>query len=334
MGDAISDIGDAKLNARILQWDFAQTFRDPLNLYQLNFFHPARYVLAFSENLYGVAVFGFPLLAAGASALVNYNVLLLLGMFLSALAAWALAREITGDPLASVLAGLVFAFLPWRFSQLPHLQFQWAGFLCLSLLFLLRYLERGSTKGPGAVRDLLCVERAVQRALRALLGVPGRPDAGLLRPGRRRGRAPAVAKGAILATVLGGLVFVPFALPYREASRLYGMRRYLGEVLHLLGAAERFSLAGMRNRLSGDATARWTRRGGRFVSRACFPSRSRPRRVVQLRRGAALERAPRGARRRSRGRRRSRPHSGCRDPPARRGLDLRPWRARACGSAR
>ena len=123
LGDALTDVGDAKLNARILQWDFAQTLRDPLNLYQLNFFYPTRYVLAFSENLYGVAVFGFPALWSGASALFNYNLLLLLGMFLSAISAWALSREVTGDPIASVLAGLVFAFVPWRFSQLPHLRF-------------------------------------------------------------------------------------------------------------------------------------------------------------------------------------------------------------------
>ena len=36
-----------------------------------------------------------------------------------------------------------YAFLPWRLSQLPHFQFQWGVFLCLLLLFLLRYLEAG-----------------------------------------------------------------------------------------------------------------------------------------------------------------------------------------------
>ncbi len=296
MGDAISDIGDAKLNARILQWDFAQTFRNPLNLYQLNFFHPARYVLAFSENLYGVAVFGFPLLAAGASALVNYNVLLLLGMLLSALAAWALARELTGDPLASVLAGLVFAFLPWRFSQLPHLQFQWAGFLCLSLLFLLRYLER------GARRDLVLY--GICFAWNALCNVHYALFSGFLvgltlaffvlggaGDGRRR------LRGVILATVLGGLVFVPFALPYREASRLYGMRRYLGEVFHFSGQPSDFLSTGMRNRFSGDATARWTRAEGDFFP-GVLPVALAVAAVVQLRRGGRSN-APHEARARS-----------------------------------
>jgi len=32
LDDALSDVGDAKLIARILQWDYAQTLRDPLNL--------------------------------------------------------------------------------------------------------------------------------------------------------------------------------------------------------------------------------------------------------------------------------------------------------------
>jgi len=256
LDDALSDVGDAKLIARILQWDYAQTLRDPLNLYQLNFFHPAKYVLAFSENLYGVAVFGFPLLAAGASALLNYNVLLLLGMFLSALAAWALAREITGDPIASAVAGLVFAFLPWRFSQLPHLQFQWAGFLCLLLLFLLRYLDRGRTRdlvlyGICFAWNALCnVHYALFSGL--LVGVTlvvfVLGDAG---DGRRRWR------GALVATLLGGLVFVPFALPYREASRLYGMRRYLGEVLAFSARWTYFLSAGDKNRLYGAGTEAW-----------------------------------------------------------------------------
>jgi hypothetical protein len=261
MGDALSDVGDAKLVTRILQWDFAQTFRDPLDLYQLNFFHPARDVLAFSENLYGVAVFGFPVLAGGASPLFNYNLLLLAGMFLSAVSAWALAREVTGDPIASVLAGLVFAFVPWRFSQIPHLPFQWGGFLCLSLLFLLRYLDRGSRRdaalfGACFAWNALCnVHYALFSGflvgLTLLLFAAGDVP--------ERGRR---LRGAILAAALGALAFAPFALPYREARQLYGMRRYLGETLVFSARLSDFLSAGARNRLYGVATERWARAEG------------------------------------------------------------------------
>jgi len=131
------------LNAWILHWDFHQVFRDPIHLFDANIFFPARLALAFSENLLGAAVFGFPLYAFGASTLVVYNVLFLLGMFLSAIGAWALAREVTDDPAASLLAGFVYAFLPWRIEQIPHIQFQWGAFLPLLLLFLLRYFDSG-----------------------------------------------------------------------------------------------------------------------------------------------------------------------------------------------
>jgi hypothetical protein len=283
LDDALTDLWDAKLNARILQWDFHQTFHDPLRLYQLNFFYPSRDVLAFSENLWGVSLFGFPLLAAGASPLANYNVLLLLGMFLSAWAAWALARDVTGDPISSAVAGLVFAFLPWRFSQLPHLQFQWAPFLCLTLLFLLRYLDGGRT------RDAVLFAAAF--AWNALCNVHYAFYGGILvavalAVAMLQGRGDRTRwVGTLVAATAGSLVFLPFALPYREASALYGMRRYWGEILAFSGRWTDFLSAGQRNRLYGPLTKAWRGPEGDFfpglvpVLLAAFA-------VVRLRRAA------------------------------------------------
>ncbi len=210
------------------------------------------------------------------SALVNYNVLLLLGMFLSALAAWALAREMTGDPITSTLAGLVFAFLPWRFSQLPHLQFQWAVFLCLSACSSSCGISSEARGGTLVLYGICFGWNALCNVHYALfsgflvgltlaffaLGVAG--DA------RRRW------KRAVLATVLGGLVFVPFALPYREASRLYGMRRYLGEVRHFSGQAERLPVHGHAEPVLGRGDGAGGPGPRATSSRGSFPSRSRP----------------------------------------------------------
>ena len=263
LGDGLSDWGDAKLVTRILHWDFRQTFRDPVNLFHLNFFHPSRYVLAFSENFYGVALFGFPVLAAGAPALLNYNLLLLLGMFLSALSAWALARYVTGDPLAAVVAGLIFAFVPWRFSQLAHLQFQWGAFLCLLLLFLLRYLDQGRTRDAALFSvafgwNALCnVHYALFSGF--LVAVTLLLYAREHRPeGRRRVRV------AVLATALGALVFLPFALAYRRATEIYGMQRLFGEMEFFSGRWKSFLSAGDPNRLYGPLTVRWRAPEGDF----------------------------------------------------------------------
>jgi hypothetical protein len=263
LGDGLTDFGDAKLVTRILHWDFRQTFRDPANLFQLNFFHPARYVLAFSENFYGVSLFGFPVLAAGAPAIVNYNLILMLGMFLSALSAWALARYVTGDPLAAAVAGLVYAFVPWRFSQLPHLQFQWGGFLCLLLLFLLRYLDEGRTRDAVlfscalAWNGLCNLHYALFSGF--LVGVT------LLLYAMDRG--PATRRRlrvALLAAGIGALVVLPFALPYRTAEQLYGMKRYFGEMEFYSGRWGSFLSAGDKNRLYGKMTVPWRAPEGDF----------------------------------------------------------------------
>ena len=263
LSDTLSDVGDAKLNTRILQWDFRQTVSDPANLFQLNFFHPARYVLAFSENLWGVSLFGFPLLAAGASPLLNYNLLLLLGMFFSALSAWALARYVTGDPVASSVAGLVYAFLPWRLSQLPHIQHQWGGFLCLLVLFLLRYLDRGARRDQ-ALFALCFAWNALSNVHYALFSGFVLAVVLALFAAERTPQRGVRLRGALLAAGVGGLVFLPFAIPYRRAEELYGMKRYFEEVRTYSGRWGDFLSAGEKNRLYGALTRPWAAAEGDF----------------------------------------------------------------------
>ena len=117
----LPDLFDAKLTAWMFHWDFHQTFRDPLSLFDANIFHPARYALAFSENLYGAALFGFPLYAAGVSTLAASNVLFLLGVSLSGLAAWLLA----------------FAPSVWAEANIQRVYALNAMFLALALLLTL-----------------------------------------------------------------------------------------------------------------------------------------------------------------------------------------------------
>ena len=263
LGDGLADLWDAKLNARILSWDYEATVRPSRGLFHMPFFYPARYVLAFSENLYGASVFGFPLLAAGASPVLNYNVVFLLGMFLSALAAWALAREVTGDPVASLLAGIVYAYLPWRISQIPHVQHQWGAFLCLLLLFLLTYLDGGKRKdqilfGIAFGWNAICNVHfalfsgflvAAALALHAAWG------------GRERWRR---IGGALLAAGAGALAFAPFAIGYRKASELYHMQRYYGEMETYSGVWSDFLSAGSKNRFWGPMTQKWLKPEGDF----------------------------------------------------------------------
>ncbi len=261
-GSGLADLWDAKLNAWIFHWDYHQTFRNPLHLFDGNIFHPARYTLAFSENLWGAALFGFPLLAAGASTLFVYNFLFLLGMFLSALAAWALARYVTGDPAASLLAGLVYAFVPWRLSQIPHVQFQWGAFLALALLFLLRWLDGGRRRDLAlfglffAWNALANVHYAIFSGILVAVALVWEA----LTTGWRA--AASRIRASLLAVAIAGVVVSPFYVPYARAAKLYGMRRSAGEMRFYSARPSAFLVAGSQNKLWPPLTQRWARPEG------------------------------------------------------------------------
>jgi hypothetical protein len=264
VNDGLGDVWDAKLTAWILHWDFHQTFHDPMRLFDANIFFPDRYALAFSENLYGAALFGFPLYAAGVSTLAAYNVLFLLGMFLSALAAWALARDVTGDPAASLLAGVVYAFVPWRIAQIPHVQFQWGPFLALSLLFLLRFLDRGRKRDAllfgvfWAWNALANLHYAFFCAILVAVVLAYETVASL--DPAIRGRAGRI----LLAAGFASLALLPFLLPYRRASGLYGMERSQGEITVFSGRPVDFLTAGSQNRLYAPLTQKLGQAEGDF----------------------------------------------------------------------
>jgi hypothetical protein len=262
--DGLGDVWDAKLNAWIFHWDFHQTFHDPLRLFDANIFAPGRYALAFSENLYGAALFGFPLYAAGVSTLTAYNVLFLLGMFLSALAAWALARDVTDDPAASLIAGVVYAFVPWRIAQIPHVQYQWGPFLALSLLFLLRFLDRGRIRDAAlfglffAWNALANLHYALFCAILVAVVLAYELLASSDRSVRRR------VPGSLLAMALAFVVVLPFLIPYRKASRLYRMSRSAEEIRGFSGRPVDFLTAGPQNKLYAPLTQKLAQAEGDF----------------------------------------------------------------------
>jgi hypothetical protein len=270
MRSGMPDLWDDKLNAWIFHWDFHQVFRDPLRLFDANIFHPARHTLAFSENLFGAAVFGFPLYAAGASTLLTANVLMLLGMALSGIAAWALAREVTGDSAASLLAGIVYAFVPWRIAQLPHVQFQWGPFLALLLLFLLRALDGDSDADSGRRRDaalfgLFFAWNAVTNVHYALFSallvalVAAHAALTLDRSVFLRRARPVALAGAVAC-----LAALPFYVPYIRAAREYGMVRGEGEIETYSGRPVDFLTAGSQNKLYAPLTQKWSHAEGDF----------------------------------------------------------------------
>jgi hypothetical protein len=138
----IHDEIDPLLIAAILQWNATHI---PLSdaWWQLPIFHPTRDALAFSEHLLGVSVISAPIAWVTGQPILTANLVVLLTFPLCGWAAFALARHLTGSAGAGFIAGLVFAFGPYRLSQLAHLQMLSAQWIPLGLLSLHRFLDTG-----------------------------------------------------------------------------------------------------------------------------------------------------------------------------------------------
>lgn len=222
---AVADPGDPYINTWILDWDWHATLHQPRRLFEANAFYPAHDSLAYSENLYGIALLLFPLRALGVDALTAHNVAMLLGFAFSGFAAFLLGRMITGSALAGVAAGVFYAFVPFRFTQLPHVQHVFAGWLPMMLVALLHYARR-PTWGRAALfgaaflmNGLSNIHWLLFGSVVIVLSVP-------IAVPRPRDWARLLAATAVALALLA-----PFLYPYYSVSKTYGMRRTAAEAL-------------------------------------------------------------------------------------------------------
>lgn len=220
---AVSDPGDPYINTWILDWDWYATFHKPLQLFHANAFHPAKYSLAYSENLYGVAVLLFPLRAMGVGALTAYNVAMLAGFAFCGFAAYLLGLRLTNSWIAAMAAGVFYAFVPFRFVHAAHVQHVWGGWLPLLLLMLLRYAERPTRKRAIAFAAVF-VLNGLTNIHYLLFGAFATGITALLLLPRVKWRELAFAMAGAL------LLLAPFLYPYAAVAKLYGMQRTYEEV--------------------------------------------------------------------------------------------------------
>lgn len=129
---------DAFFSVWRLGWVAHQLRADPAHLFDANIFHPEKRTLLYSDAMLAPGFVGAPLIWAGVHPVAVHNLLLVAAFFLSALACYALCRELTGDAWAAVLGGVVFAFAPFRFGHIGHLELQWTAAMPLVLLVLHR----------------------------------------------------------------------------------------------------------------------------------------------------------------------------------------------------
>ncbi len=143
VGSAVADTdGDPLLNAWAMRWVQHILVTDPACFYDGNIFAPAPRSLAFSEALLPQALTAWPLWVLTRDALVAYNLSVLLTYVACATAMYGLCRAFGANRGASFAAGFLFAFAPFRFDNASHLQVLSMQGMPLTLLAVMRYVQR------------------------------------------------------------------------------------------------------------------------------------------------------------------------------------------------
>jgi len=228
--DYTPDAGDSYLNAWTLWWDFHQTFRAPLRLFDANILYPYQYTLAFSEHNYGLAALFFPLYALGLRPLTVHGIAVLTGFAFSGFGSFRLARTLTGSARGAWIAGLAFAFVPFRFHHLPHVNYLFAGWIPLLLEALVLYTRQPTVRRATwlgiayYLNALTCVHWFVLTLIPLAVSLICQASRYSLWRNRR------FWLYAAIAFTVASLALLPFLVPYIWVKELYGLERRADEV--------------------------------------------------------------------------------------------------------
>lgn len=255
---------DIYFNMWRLEWVAHAIANSPRDLFNGNIFYPEPRTLAFSDAMLVEGTIAAPLIWLGTAPVLVHNLMLLGAIALSGAAMFGFVRYLTGSRGAALLAGAIFAFAPYRFEHIMHMELQWTIWTPLAFLALHRTIDAGrirdglATGAAAALQLLSSVYYGI--FLATLLPVSGvLLQIGTSRTNVRRAMVP-LAAGAILAVAL----VAPYARPYLLARERVGDRP-AGEVRTFAARPTDYLIVPRENWLYG----RWQTRGE--MERRLFP---------------------------------------------------------------
>jgi hypothetical protein len=220
------DLGDPVFNSYVMSWTGGQVlsalggnFNALHDFWNGNIFYPEPLTITYSEHLTPQMLQILPLYAITGNIVLCYNLLFLSTFVLSGFGTYLLARDLTGHRPAAFVAGLAFAFAPYRISQYSHLQVLSTYWMPLALFGLHRYFEtrrRRALAGAGAalvLQNLSC-------GYYLLFFLPFAAAYCLFEMARRRLFRDARTWLSLVAAAVGVAVITwPFVSPYLELRR-------------------------------------------------------------------------------------------------------------------
>jgi len=137
-----SDFRDPAYTMYALSWNVRSAGNGFSPFADANIFYPHKGTLFYGDILPVESIIAAPVLVLTGNPVLAYNILFLLTFFLAGLGMYALVKNLTASRNAAFLAGLIFAFFPYRFAHISHLEILVIGWMPLCFLFIQRFFVK------------------------------------------------------------------------------------------------------------------------------------------------------------------------------------------------
>lgn len=266
--DVPGDLGDSLLNMWILGWMAEAVPRvvtggmSVRDVWNANIFHPEPLALSFSEHLFGQAIQILPVYHLTKNLILSYNLLFITSFALSGFFMYLLVRDVTGSRIAAFLAGLIYAFVPFRIAQVAHIQSLSSQWMPLALWGFRRFTNstRPIFLAIGSLALLLQNWSngyyLIFFAPFVLLFVVHQ----ILAAGRARDWKVWLAFAIAGVVVAAGTL--PFLSLYLEAQRVRGFERPYGEIITFSADVYSYFTAPEALRVLGSVLEAWPKPEG------------------------------------------------------------------------
>ena len=248
--DVPGDLGDSLLNMWILGWGaehvpaFLTGQTSLAEYWNANIFHPEPLALGFSEHLFGEVLQILPVYWLTGNLILCYNLLFISSFVLSGLGMFLLVRDLLAAQsraemlfpprhvaLAAFIAGLIFAFIPFRIAQVAHIQSLQAAWMPFALYGFRRFIVSGRTTALVGGTAALLMQNWTNGYYLIYFApfVPVFVAHQMWTTSHARDLRRWLAFAAAAAVVAAGTW--PFLSLYLETQRVHGFERPIGEVI-------------------------------------------------------------------------------------------------------
>jgi hypothetical protein len=228
--DAVPDTGDPYAISYLLWWDYHQTFHAPLRLFEATILFPYHSTLAFGEYNYGVSLLCFPLFFLGLRPLTVYSVISFLSFPLTGYGMFRLARTLSGASSIAWVAGMIVAFLPFRFHHLAHLHLNFFVWTLLLIEALILFARQRSWPRASWLGFVFLMHALTCMTWLLLTIIPLVVSTILLLDRNRAWRDIQFWKRASISLGIAAVLLLPFLLPVRQVAIEHGFLRTRQEV--------------------------------------------------------------------------------------------------------